>query len=78
MNQRMLRLGRLAGLGVALALVVFMADALRTADQGTEALRTMLPGRFKWPLFSVALALMGLPLAGVARQQLRARRKVVS
>src|SRR6266571_5084526 len=64
-----------AGLGVALALFVFMADALRTADQGTEALRTMLPGWFNWPLFSVALALMALPLATVARQQLRARGK---
>ena len=67
-----------AGLGVALALFVFMADALRNADQGTEALRTMLPERFNWPLFSVALALMALPLAAVARQQLRARGKVVS
>jgi len=65
----------LGGIGGALALFTFMADALRTADQGTEALRNMLPIRFNWPLFGVALALMALPVADVARQELRARRK---
>ena len=65
----------LGGIGAALALFTFMADALRTADQGTYALRNMLPVRFNWPLFGVALALMALPVADVARQQLRARRK---
>ena len=63
------------GAGVALALFTFMADALRTADQGMEALRNMLPVRFNWPLFGLALALMALPVADVARQELRARRK---
>jgi hypothetical protein len=66
----------LGGLGVALALFIFMADAIRTADQGTEALRNMLPVRFNWPLFGVALALMALPVADVARQELRARREL--
>ena len=65
----------LGGIGVALALFTFMADALHTADQGTDALRNMLPVRFNWPLFGVALALMALPAADVARQELRARRK---
>ncbi len=65
----------LGGIGAALALFTFMADAIRTADQGTEALRNMLPLRFNWPLFGVALALMALPVADVARQELRARRK---
>ena len=65
----------LGGMGAALALFTFMADAIRTADQGTEALRNMLPLRFNWPLFGVALALMALPVADVARQELRARRK---
>ena len=65
----------LGGIGAALALFTFMADAIRTADQGTEALRNMLPIRFNWPLFGVALALMALPVADVARQELRARRK---
>ena len=65
----------LGGIGGALALFTFMADAIRTADQGTDALRNMLPVRFNWPLFGVALALMALPVADVARQELRARRK---
>ena len=65
----------LGGIGVALALFTFMADAIRTADQGTEALRNMLPIRFNWRLFGAALALMALPVADVARQELRARRK---
>ena len=65
----------LGGLGAALALFTFMADAIRTADQGTEALRNMLPIRFNWRLFGVALALMALPVADVARHELRARRK---
>ena len=63
----------LGGIGAALALFTFMADAIRTADQGTEALRNLLPVRFNWPLFGVALALMALPVADVARQELRAR-----
>lgn len=65
----------LGGIGAALALFIFMADAIRTADQGMEALRNMLPVRFNWPLFGVALALMALPVADVARQGLRARSK---
>ena len=65
----------LGGLGAALALFTFMADAIGTADQGMEALRNMLPLRFNWPLFGVALALMALPVADVTRQELRARRK---
>jgi hypothetical protein len=68
----------LGGLGVVLALFTFMADAIYTADQGTEALRNMLPVRFNWPLFGVALALMALPVADVARLELRARRRVES
>jgi hypothetical protein len=52
----------LGGAGIALALYVFMADAIRIADQGAEALRSMLPGPFNWPLFCVALALMSVPV----------------
>lgn len=59
------------GAGVVLALFVFMADALRIADQGVEALRAMLPVRFNWPLFSVALALMAVPVADAARLAFR-------
>jgi hypothetical protein len=56
-----------AALGVLTALYVFMADAIRVADQGTEALRTVLPVWFNWPLFTVALALMGTPVFDVGR-----------
>ena len=68
----------LGGVGAALALFTFMADAIRTVDQGTDALRNMLPVHFNWPLFGVALALMALPVADVARQELRARRQARS
>jgi hypothetical protein len=44
--------------GIGLALYVFMADTIRVADQGVEALRNVLPARFNWPLFGVALLLM--------------------
>ena len=51
----------LQGLGVAVALYVFMTDSLRTVSQGGD-LRTMLPTSFNWPLFSFALALMAAPV----------------
>ena len=57
------RLWSLAGTGAAIALYVFMADALRAAPQGLEAVRTVLPTSFNWPLFLVAFALMAAPLA---------------
>lgn len=48
--------------GVALALYVFMADTLIAAHRGSAAIRTVLPERFNWPLFIVALSLMSAPL----------------
>jgi hypothetical protein len=66
------------GAGAGLALFVFMADAIRTMDKGTEALRMILPVRFNSPLFCVALALMALPVAEAAWQRLRPRRQVES
>ena len=48
--------------GTGLALYVFMADAIRVANQGVEALRNVLPARFNWPLFGVALLLMAAPV----------------
>jgi hypothetical protein len=54
--------------GVAVALYVFMADALRAAGGGIEALRTVLPLWFNWPLFGVALVLLAVPLVDVVRQ----------
>ena len=53
-------------MGVALALYVFMADAIRVADGGVEALRNLLPTYFNWPLFLVALALMSAPVVKLA------------
>ena len=52
-----------AGVGATLALYVFMADALRVAPQGLDAVRAVLPTRFNWPMFAVAIALMGAPVA---------------
>jgi len=52
----------LGGVGIALALAVFMVDSLRTVNQGRDV-REMLPGPFNWPAFCVALACMAMPVA---------------
>ncbi len=49
-------------IGVGLALYVFMADAIRVAKQGAEALRNVLPAQFNWPLFGMALLLLSAPV----------------
>jgi hypothetical protein len=52
------------GLGVAgivLGLCVFMEDAMAAARQGEDAVRTVLPRSFNWPLFCGALLLMAAP-----------------
>jgi hypothetical protein len=59
--------------GVALALYVFMADAIAASSRGLDAVRTVLPEIFNWPVFVVALALMSAPLMQAGRQ-LSARR----
>jgi hypothetical protein len=59
------------GIGAALALVVFMADALQAVPGGAEQIRSVLPARFNWPLFSVALLLMAAPI--VLAAQIRGR-----
>jgi hypothetical protein len=50
-------------MGMALALYVFMADALRVAAGGVEAWRRLLPTTFNWPWFCVAWLLMSAPVA---------------
>ena len=55
-------LWRFQGLGIALALYVFMADALRAMYQGLDVTTTM-PTAFNWPVFWIALALMAAPVA---------------
>lgn len=44
--------------GIALALVVFMQDSMRALSGGEAAIRVMLPERFNWGWFAVALAMM--------------------
>ncbi len=56
------------GVGVALALYVFMADALHLPEKSEAALRQMLPTRFPWPLFDLALLLMAVPVLEVGRR----------
>jgi len=48
--------------GMALALYVFMADSIAVAHRGLDAIRMVLPERFNWTLFGVALLLMSMPL----------------
>lgn len=64
-----------AALGAGLALHVFMADALRVVAGGGDfdVLREMLPARFQWPHFIVALGLLAVPVAQVAWQAFSAR-----
>jgi hypothetical protein len=58
----------LNALGVLLALYVFMADTIRVANQGVEALRNVVPVQFNWPLYCVALVLMAVPVFRVCLQ----------
>ena len=52
----------LHAIGIALALYVFMADALRVVHQGLDATTTVLPKAFNWSLFRVAFTLMAAPV----------------
>lgn len=55
--------------GAVVALYVFMADSLDAMGGGEEALRTVLPTWFNWPLFTVALALMAAPIVDMGRRR---------
>jgi hypothetical protein len=55
-------------LGILLALYVFMEDALRAVSGGADAIRTVLPIRFDWPLFIIALGLMAAPIIHTGKQ----------
>ena len=61
----------LGGLGIALALYVFMADALHVVHRGEDAVRAVLPTAFNWPAFVVALGLMAAPTAQMAWRRQR-------
>jgi hypothetical protein len=51
----------LAGVGIVLALAVFTIDAWQALPDGRDAVLQVLPRRFNWPLFWVALLLMASP-----------------
>src|SRR5687768_11875991 len=51
-----------AGVGIVLALAVFMIDAWRALPGGRDAVLQVLPTTFHWPLFWVALLLMASPV----------------
>lgn len=55
-------------LGTAIALYVFMADSIKVANGGVDAVRNVLPVTFNWPLFSVALLLISAPMLTEARR----------
>jgi hypothetical protein len=55
--------------GAALAVYVFMADAIRVAGGGAEAIRSVLPTQFNWPVFVVAWLLLAAPTVDLCRQQ---------
>ncbi len=48
--------------GILLALYVFMEHAIHVLPQGEAALRGVLPTKFNWPLFALALMLMMVSL----------------
>ena len=49
--------------GAALALYVFMADAIRVAANGERAIRNVLPTDFDWTRFCIAFVLLAAPVA---------------
>jgi hypothetical protein len=48
--------------GIALALYVFMADAIHTVHLGIDVTRQVLPKSFNWTAYIVALSLMAAPV----------------
>jgi len=60
-------------IGIALALYVFMANSITAALSGLDAVRTVLPERFNWPLFCVALTLISAPVIQIGSQVLMRR-----
>ncbi len=58
---------RLSWAGIALALYVFMADALRGLRDGLDV-TTILPQTFNWPVFWLAVVLMAAPILATVLQ----------
>jgi hypothetical protein len=59
--------------GVAMALYLFMEDALWTLTDGGPGWRDLLPTRFNWPMFIIALAFLAVPVTEVCWQLRRGR-----
>jgi hypothetical protein len=57
--------------GVMLALYVFMADSIAASHHGMDAIRMVLPEKFNWFLFCVALLLMAAPVMQIGGQLLK-------
>jgi len=55
-------------LGMAVVLGTFMADAIRAAFSGAEAVRQVLPSEFGWGAFWIGYLLMALPVLDLARR----------
>ena len=73
----------LGSAGIALALGVFMIDASLALPGGRDAVMRVLPTKFSWPLFWVALLLMASPVLHQlallrARNPLFAQDRIVS
>jgi len=64
-------------IGALLALFVFMADAIRVMGNGSEAVRTMLPTAFNWPLFLIATMLLAAPAADIFLRFVRSRQVMI-
>lgn len=58
----------MCGVGVATALGIFMADAIKAAPLGVDAVRSTLPTSFNWPMFILALLLMAAPIVDMSIQ----------
>jgi hypothetical protein len=56
----------LNGLGLLLALYVFMADAIQALTQGRPP-EQVIPSRFNWPLFLASWLLMAAPIFDLRR-----------
>jgi len=65
--------GALAGVGIVLALAVFMTDAWLALPAGRDAVLRVLPTTFNWLLFSVAWVLIALPALQHLAQVVRRR-----
>jgi hypothetical protein len=50
------------GLGALLALYAFMADAIAALPGGLEAIISVKPSVFQWPIYAAGLVLMGVPV----------------